>query len=166
MASKYSSLIGALAAVVVIIALFVLLIVFGKPASSDTRTTQEVAMSCTTDMATEFHIHPHIAILVDGVSQVIPAEIGITNGCMHPLHTHETDGVIHVESPVVRDFTLSDFFAVWGKTFDRDHILDFVADETHVVTMTVNGTPSQDFEHLVLKDKDQIVISYDAVKTE
>jgi len=119
-----------------------------------------VALTCTTDMATKFHIHPQVAILINGERQTIPSNVGITSTCMNPLHTHDATGTIHVESPVKLDFTLADFFAVWGKTFNQDQILDSKADDTHEITMTVNGKPSTEFENLVLKDDDLIVITY------
>jgi hypothetical protein len=34
-----------------------------------------------------------------------------------PLHTHDDTGVIHVESPVVKTFSLGQLFAVWGVRF-------------------------------------------------
>lgn len=129
-------------------------------ASHDGKTSREVAFTCTTDMATEFHIHPVLKIVIDGTEETLPVNIGIENGCMHPLHTHDSTGIVHVESPVKRDFTLGDFFAVWGKEFTRDQILDRKADDTHTITMTVNGQAADSYENTVLKDKDEIVISY------
>ncbi len=125
---------------------------------------RQLAMSCTTDMATEFHIHPTLSIIIDGKKQVIPSEIGIVDGCMSPLHTHDAFGEIHVESPKTVDFTLEDFFMVWGKTFTKDQILDSKAADTHVISLTVNGKSSEEFENLVLKDDDVIRIEYKAKK--
>ena len=34
-----------------------------------------------------------------------------------PIHTHDTSGIIHVESPTVRPFTLGELFDVWGVRF-------------------------------------------------
>jgi len=124
------------------------------------QTTREVALSCTTDAATTFHIHPHLEININGEAVVVPADIGITNTCMHPIHTHDTTGTIHIESPVQRDFTLGDFFAVWDKPFSKDQILDFKADATHTITVTVDDKPVDTFENTVLHDNDRIVISY------
>ncbi len=126
-----------------------------------TQTSRETAMICTTDMATEFHIHPMLKIVIDGIEQTIPADIGITEDCMHPLHTHDATGKIHVESPVQKDFTLGDFFAVWGKDFSSTKILDSIADGNAMITVTVNGTSVDTFENTILHDNDQIVISYD-----
>lgn len=126
------------------------------------RTNREVALACTTDMATQFHIHPHLEIDINGKAQEIPANIGILSGCMHPIHTHDVSGTLHVESPEQRDFTLSVFFAVWDKPFTKNQILDYKIDNSHLIRETVNGTPVQDYENTILRDKDQIVISYEA----
>jgi hypothetical protein len=125
-----------------------------------TLSTRDVAQICTTDMATQFHIHPELTIIIDGNKQTIPAEIGITPTCMNSIHTHDDTGVIHIESPVQRDFTLGDFFAVWKQPFDAMHILDKTAMHAGQITMTINGKSANTFENTILKDKDQIVISY------
>ncbi len=64
---------------------------------------------------TAVHIHQHLDIYVDGQPIPVPALIGIdpTAG-FAPLHVHDTSGVIHLESPTVRGYTLGQFFAVWG----------------------------------------------------
>ncbi|MEK9184327.1 MAG: hypothetical protein AAB892_01190 [Patescibacteria group bacterium] len=127
------------------------------------RTTREVALACTTDMATEFHIHPVIAIYVNGEQQIIPANVGIKPSCMTALHTHTADGLIHVESPEKRDFTVADFFAVWEKPFSATQIFEHVADGTHRVRMTVNGVDVDTFENTVLVDNDLIAIYYETI---
>ena len=123
--------------------------------------TREVAFLCTTDMATKFHIHPMLQIVIDGREQTIPTNVGITSSCMHPLHTHDDTGRLHVESPVRRDFALGDFFAVWGKPFNKDQILDYSVDPAHTIRMTINGKPVDTFENTVLQDLDRIVIRYE-----
>src|SRR5207244_304602 len=98
-----------------------LFLIFKNPSSSlpslSSKTNREVVLACTTDMATQFHIHPHLDIVILGQKQEIPADIGIVAGCMNPIHTHDQSGQIHIESPEKRDFILADFFAVWNKTF-------------------------------------------------
>ena len=123
-------------------------------------TNRQVALICTTDMATQFHIHPILRIIANGKPQEIPANIGIKGGCMNPLHTHDASGVLHVESPEKRDFTVADFFAVWGQPFSKDQILNYKADAMHPIRTSVNGTSVDTNENTVLRDKDQIVITY------
>jgi len=76
-----------------------------------------------------FHIHSHLVIFVNGVQRQVAGGIGIpgshlvtspspavTGGtCLYWLHTHAPDGIIHVESPVHRTYTLGDFFDEWGQ---------------------------------------------------
>jgi hypothetical protein len=110
-----------------------------------------------------FHIHPVLSIVANGERQEIPTEVGITPTCMKAVHTHTPDGVIHIETGAPRDFTLSDFFAVWEKPFSKDQVLDFKADASHRIRMTVNGQEVDTFENTVLRDQDQIVILYETI---
>lgn len=120
--------------------------------------SREVALLCTTDMATEYHIHPLLKIYINKKEVIVPANTGITNNCMNSIHTHEEPNVLHVEAPVQKDFTLGDFFAVWGQPFDSEHLVDFVADKKGEIAMTVNGVVVDTFENTILKDGDKIVV--------
>lgn len=141
------------------------------------KTSRELAMMCEPTEHLVMHIHPTLKININGQAQPIPANIGIegvgggdsshtqaqaTASCLHFLHTHDASGTLHVESPVAMDYHLSDFFAVWGQAFTHDQILDSKADDTHRVRMTVNGKDSTEFENLVLRDRDDIQIFYEA----
>lgn len=65
----------------------------------------------------KFHDHAHLAIFVDGSQRTVPAFIGIApdGSCLYWLHSHTPDGVIHMESPIQRTFTLGNYFAIWGQ---------------------------------------------------
>jgi hypothetical protein len=62
------------------------------------------------------HIHTHLDVFVDGKAVTVPAEIGIDElrQQISPLHTHDTSGVVHIESPVKKDFTLGEFMTEWN----------------------------------------------------
>ncbi len=64
-----------------------------------------------------FHIHQHLVLLDRGKPVPIPSDVGrpLLGACFYWLHTHTPDGLIHVESPVFRTFTLGNFFDVWGQ---------------------------------------------------
>jgi hypothetical protein len=87
-------------------------------------------IGCDSAEQTLFHIHAHLAIFVNGSARQIPAAIGIpgaqaqataqgpfiaTGTCFYWLHTHAADGIIHIESPVRRVYTLGNFFDEWGQ---------------------------------------------------
>jgi hypothetical protein len=124
--------------------------------------SRELLAECTTDMATEFHIHSHLTILVEGEELTVPTDIGIdhTRNCMSSVHTHNTSGVIHVEAPVEADFTLGDFFYNWDQPFDSTQVLDYQVDETHGLKMYVNGQESKLYDMLVMQSHDSIVLDY------
>ena len=147
-----------------LIALIVWLAFYGNETTVSLKSNREVALTCTTDMATKFHIHSNVEIIIKGEKQTIPVGIGVKPNCMNSLHTHDSLGKLHVESPEKRDFTLADFFAVWGKPYSKDQILDSQVDDRYVIRETVNGEEVQDYENTVLKDGDQIIISYEEKK--
>lgn len=68
------------------------------------------------------HIHSHLDVFVDGKAVTVPAEIGIdlNRQQISPLHTHDTSGVVHIESPVKADFTLGQFMTEWNVPISKD----------------------------------------------
>ncbi len=151
---------------VVIAGLIVLILVVSKRSPEEVivqqkeMTSREAALICTTDMATEYHIHPELTIVINGEKEVLPPDIGLTPTCMNAIHTHDSSGIIHVESPVQKDFTLGDFFAVWQKDFSKDGILDETVDASTQIIVTVNGEVVDTYENTMFRDKDKIVIEY------
>jgi|SRR5581483_1071507 len=136
----------------VLVGVILFFIKAGTPAPFD------VTQSCLTTES--YHVHPHLSILVDGSEQTIPKGLGIaTPTCIRPLHTHETDGVIHVEFEYQRDFTLAEFFKVWGEPYGPDQVWTYKKDATHDLTLTVDGQPQTDW-NVILKDQQKIVINY------
>ena len=85
---------------------------------------------CESSEQLAYHIHQHLSILVDGQPQTIPAFIGIPGGpilprCIYWLHTHDTTGVIHVESPGQALYKLGNFFDIWGQPLKRTRIATY-----------------------------------------
>ena len=64
------------------------------------------------------HIHAHLDLYVKGKKVRVPANIGIDfqQQFITELHTHDTTGVIHIESPKVTTFSLGQLFGEWGVT--------------------------------------------------
>lgn len=72
---------------------------------------------CETQEYGTFHIHAHLDVFVDGHAYPVPALVGIEdNTCLYWLHTHNTDGIMHIEAPQTQDFTLGQFLDVWKST--------------------------------------------------
>lgn len=89
------------------------------------------------------HIHAHLDVRVDGQPVEVPAYLGIdqARGSISPLHTHDTTGVIHIESPVTRQFTLGELFSEWDVSLSADNIGALRATDGKTLRVYVNGTP-------------------------
>jgi len=107
-----------------------------------------------------------LSMTIDGKPVTIPAKIGIDHSLwkdhsldqygmqsmimnmssMAPLHTHESNGTIHVESNTIRPYTLGQFLDIWGGLNTNGK----------TVKATVDGVPVQDYRNILLRDKEQI----------
>ncbi len=112
------------------------------------------------------HWHPELTIIIDGEEQLIPANIGLNPGAHAPVHTHETNGTIHVENnyPSKNNMRLGYFFDVWKKEFSNECILDSCTDKG-TLTMTVNGVENILFDDYIMADGDIIMIEYTTFET-
>jgi len=109
------------------------------------------------------HIHQHLDLYVDGEKVTVPAQIGIDadGGFISDLHTHETDGILHVESPTQRSFTLGQFFAVWGLPLSAECIGSLCDEGDRQRRVWVNGEEvTADPTRIVLAEHQEIVIAY------
>jgi len=95
------------------------------PAGATIPTGQAVdGIHCDQMEGNVLHIHQHLAIFDHGKSVGVPEDVGrpLMGGCFYWLHTHTPDGIIHVESPTMRAYTLGEFFAVWGQPLSRSDV--------------------------------------------
>ena len=86
---------------------------------------------------TQVHYHAYLQILNQGSTVSIPTNVGRSSACYYWLHMHTNEaGIIHIESPSDRTFTLGDFFDVWSDWGHAPQLLD----STHVGTLTLAGS--------------------------
>ncbi len=109
---------------------------------------------------TVLHIHQHLDIMVNGKNIPVPGEVGIGSDFISPIHTHDDSGVIHVESPVQKDFKLGQFFDEWGVTLNNNCVGTYCADSNNKLVAAVNGKQISDPQNYVLKAHDEIEIWY------
>ena len=98
-------------------------------------------MSCDAMEGSRLHIHQHLTILDHGKEVAVPPNVGqpAEKRCIYWVHTHTPDGVIHVEAPQFRSFTLGDFFAVWGQRLSRTQAAWARAAKGQTLRVWVNG---------------------------
>jgi hypothetical protein len=107
-------------------------------------------ISCDSSEQVAYHIHTHLSVYVDGALRPVPAGIGVVrpvpqqtahgvfdqaSRCYYWLHTHAQDGIIHVEAPTQKTYTLGQFFAIWRQPLTGDQ----VGPARGTVTAYVNG---------------------------
>lgn len=101
-----------------------------------------------------YHDHALIEYYQDGVKQVVPEDIGLSIASSHPLaqygpsgiapiHTHDTSGVIHIESKEQRRYTFGDFLELWG--------LDLSGTSA---SLSANNQPVASMGSYVIQDQD------------
>lgn len=118
----------------------------------------DVTRACVQHRAGGMHIHPHLAIRIDGHDRAIPANMGITAGCMRPIHTHDDSGTLHLEFPAQQDVPLGQFFQVLEQPFSATRVWDRTVGESEALTVTVNGQETPEREGLILHDREEVVI--------
>jgi hypothetical protein len=124
---------------------------------------QALGLPAGPSMAANVHHHDLLQVFVHGQAITVPANIGVdqTAGYLTSLHTHDTSGIMHVESPEPRDFTLGEFFDVWGVRLTGDCIGGDCNDGTNQLRAYVNGTPyTGDPRTIPLGQHDDIVLTY------
>lgn len=115
------------------------------------------------------HNHVDLNVTIGGKPIIVPSNIGILQTGifadpllyanhdldkygmegMSPLHTHDSSGLIHVESSAVRNYTLGELLDIWrglnieGKT----------------VMASVDGKPATDFRNIILSDGAKILLN-------
>jgi hypothetical protein len=94
-------------------------------------------IQCDSSEQVAYHVHSHLAIYVDGQQRSVPIGIGLVQPveqqtqvgpfagatqCYYWLHVHAQDGIIHIESPSQRTYTLGNFFDIWGQPLSSTQV--------------------------------------------
>jgi hypothetical protein len=123
-------------------------------------------ISCDNLEQTAVHYHAHVTIYIKGSLVQIPQQVGIApdGSCFYWLHTHDTTGVIHIEAPQGRDFTLGNFFHIWAEQFPQlnyPHNYPVELEQSSGWKVYVDGKPyTGDFHKIVLKSHMLITLAY------
>jgi hypothetical protein len=123
-------------------------------------------ISCDTMEHFKMHVHAHLDIIVNGTAYPIPSDVGrIPGQCIYWVHTHDDSGIIHIESPENRNFTLGEFFDIWDKTFNNSQIFDNIVSEGDNSTLNVfvNGkkvSAESNYRNTAINAHDEITIVY------
>jgi|TARA_Y100001949_G_scaffold138547_1_gene120339 hypothetical protein len=117
----------------------------------------------------DYHYHFQLNITINGERIEIPTNVGFEkdeNGetlFLHPIHTYDNSGRVHVETTKNTTAKLGFFFDIWGEEFNNGKILDYSVDDSHILEMTVNGQNVDTFEETVLEPLIYVGIEYQKV---
>lgn len=117
------------------------------------------------------HTHSSLNVTVNGNSVLVPNGVGINSTlwnnhsldeygtsretsilgmvtpAMSPLHTHDSNGIIHVESNQYKNYTLGDFLNIWGLPL-----------EGKKVSLVVGGNSTENYATHVLNDMEKMIL--------
>jgi hypothetical protein len=95
-------------------------------------------IECNAGEQVAYHIHARLTVFDQGKPRQIPYGIGVgpprnvqqtpdgpfvvAGQCFYWLHTHAADGIVHVESPSQRTYTLGNFFDVWHESLTASRV--------------------------------------------
>lgn len=123
---------------------------------------RSAGLTMLTAEGTALHIHQHLSITVNGKAVQVPADLGIDVATqqLSALHTHDTSGILHVESPVQRTFHLDQAFAEWGVRLGKGAVGPYVDGRGGTrVAVFVNGkATTEDPREIVLRSHEDIDI--------
>lgn len=104
-------------------------------------------ISCDQGEQSQVHYHVQLQMYVNGAQQTFPSDAGrqSNTGCFYWLHTHASDGIVHIEAPADGTYTVGQFFDIWGQHLSTTQLLNTKVDSTHKMTIYVfNPTSDQE----------------------
>ncbi len=136
------------AVVVVLIGIFLYNLLFGPQVAAYLKGDPIDGIQCQPSEQVASHYHAHLQIYINGQQVPVATDVGRQDSsCIYWLHTHAgipgDDGVIHVESPDNRTFTLHQFFDIWGQQLSATNLLGHKVDASHKLTVYVYAPTNQ-----------------------
>ncbi len=160
---------GIIAAVAIVIVAIGYFVYMNNNAQSSSTTETVVDSSyppvdgvyCDTLEQTTYHYHALLAMYINGKAVPLASQIGIASDCYYWLHTHDTSGVIHIESPNSHTYTLGNFLDEWSQRFSSlgyPTQLNSANWQVWVNGKVYNG----DLHNIVLKAHEIITLAYNS----
>jgi hypothetical protein len=108
------------------------------PARSPAPGKSRGGIPCGSGEQLTYHVHARVTLFVKGRPRAVPLGVGIApplkiaknrggpfvsgGSCFSFLHTHASDGIVHIEAPGPVPFKLGQFFDVWQQRLDERHL--------------------------------------------
>ncbi|MEM2760453.1 MAG: hypothetical protein QXU32_11925 [Nitrososphaerales archaeon] len=110
---------------------------------------QDPVYQCIESDNLPYQAYVTISVSINGQPIEVPANIGMQENCLRPIHTHDNSGLIHIVYDRPYDFKLGHFLWYWG--FDI---------QKYDATTYVNGIQHERYLDTVLRDGMSIIIDF------
>lgn len=111
-----------------------------------------------TPLAVDFTFN--LQLNINGQPQAIPANYGQSESGKYIFNSASANGDIRVQSPEDTNYTLGDFFVLWGGQFSPQCLLNHCSSEPGMLKMTVNNQPNDKYHNYIIQPNDRIAITY------
>jgi len=132
----------------------------------DTNAAKSAARATALSLPAEgmtMHEHADVEIFVHASKEPVPTDIGIdaSKGTIQSIHTHDDTGLVHLESSQSREFTLGEFFGVWGVRFTPSCLGAYCNEGNNRLQVFVDGEEvNGSLQDVQLDDQTVIVVTY------
>lgn len=126
----------------------------------------EICYYALNGIVADHHYHLQLNVTINDERIEIPMNIGFERDSegktifLHPIHTYDNSGRIHVETTKNATAKLGFFFDIWGKEFAENRILNYTADDEHSVEIYMNGNKIETYGETILEPYSFIEIIY------
>jgi hypothetical protein len=113
---------------------------------------------------TAVHYHALVYIYINGQQVQVPQGVGIASdgSCYYWMHTHDTTGVVHMEAPSGRNFTLGNFLDIWSTKFVQLGYRNELSAADGWTVYIGNQKYNGDFHNIVLKSHMIVTLAYNS----
>ncbi len=126
----------------------------------------EICYYALNGIVADHHYHLQLNITIIDEKIEIPMNVGFERDSegnpifLHPIHTYDNSGRIHVETTKNATAKLGFFFDIWGKEFTEHKILNYTTDSEHIIEIYMNGNKINTYEETILEPYSFIDIFY------
>jgi len=109
-----------------------------------------------------YHVHAQLNVYINGKQTPVPANLGIDpqGRFISPIHTHDTSGVVHMESTKAYPFTLGEFINIWGVYFTDNQLGGYKAGNGNVLQLWIDNKQIADPVSYRMKPHDVMILGY------
>jgi hypothetical protein len=108
---------------------------------------------------TALHEHANVQVFVHGERASVPVDVGIGPDGAASLHTHTGDGLVHIESSDVgHEFTLGEFFDVWGVRLSGQCIGGYCVSGDDELLVFKDGVRQTGSPRAVVLDEQSVIV--------